>query len=203
MASSDYHFITRWQVNSTIQEVSDILGNAPDLVRWWPSVYLEVNELEPGDTKGVGKVVSLYTKGWLPYTLRWQFRVTESNTPYGFSLEAFGDFVGQGIWTFEQVDQWVKITYDWNIRANKPLLKSFSFLMKPLFAKNHEWAMRMGEKSLKLELLRRQAKTDLERSKVAAPPLATPSKLGQWLIFLISLPVTPKSRRANYLMKQS
>ncbi len=68
---------------------------------------------------------------------------------------------------------------------------------------NHQWAMRMGEESLKLELLRRQAKTDLERSKVAAPSLATPSKLGQWLIYLISLPVIPKSRRATYLMKQS
>jgi hypothetical protein len=50
----------------------------------------------------VVKLVDLYTKGWLPYTLRWQFRVTESRSPYGFTIEALGDFVGRGIWTFAQ-----------------------------------------------------------------------------------------------------
>lgn len=133
MASNDDHFITHWRVKSTVQEVSDILGNAPDLVRWWPSIYLEVKELEPGDALGIGKVISLYTKGWLPYTLRWTFRVTEVNTPHGFALEAFGDFVGHGVWTFVQDNQWVNISYDWKIRADKPLLKYLSFVMKPLF----------------------------------------------------------------------
>ena len=66
MASNDYSFLTRWQVESTLEEVNAILSNAPDLPRWWPAVYLDVQELEPGDANGVGKVVSLYTKGWLP-----------------------------------------------------------------------------------------------------------------------------------------
>ena len=38
-------------------------------------------------------VVELHTKGWLPYTLRWRFRVTEDRKPHGFSLEAWGDLV--------------------------------------------------------------------------------------------------------------
>jgi hypothetical protein len=84
MAANDYHFITHWRVRATVKEVSDILRDATQLPRWWPSVYLKVEQLEPGDSEGVGKVVSLYTKGWLPYTLRWQFRVTESKYPYGF-----------------------------------------------------------------------------------------------------------------------
>ncbi len=68
--SNDYHFITHWRVEGTAREVSDILGDAPDLARWRPSVYLSIQELSPGDAQGVGKVVSRYTKGWLPYTLR-------------------------------------------------------------------------------------------------------------------------------------
>lgn len=155
--SNEYAFITHWRVQSTCQEISDILGNAPDLVCWWPSVYLDVQELEPGDANGVGKVVSLYTKGWLPYTLRWQFRVTGSRSPYGFSLEAWGDFVGTGDWTFAQDGDWVDITYDWRIRADKPLLRVLSFIFKPIFAANHYWAMHKGEESLKLELARRRA----------------------------------------------
>ena len=157
MASNDYHFITHWRIQGSIEEIAEILGDAPDLVRWWPSVYLRVDELEPGDPKtGVGKVVDLYTKGWLPYTLRWKFRVTESNAPHGFALEAWGDFDGRGIWTLEQDGKWANITYDWKIRADKPLLRALSFLLKPIFSANHHWAMNQGEESLKRELARRK-----------------------------------------------
>ena len=173
MPSNDYHFITHWRVKSTVKEVSEIIADASDLVRWWPSVYLEVQELEPGDEGGIGKVVSLYTKGWLPYTLRWQFRVIESRYPYGFSLQAWGDFDGRGIWTFEQDGEWVGITYDWRIRADKPLLRYLSPVLKPIFAANHHWAMAKGEESLKLELARRHAATPQERALVLAPPPST------------------------------
>jgi hypothetical protein len=141
-------------------------------------VYLDVHELEPGRENGVGKVVSLYTKGWLPYTLHWQFRVTESDAPNMFKLEAWGDFVGRGIWAFEQDGDFVDITYDWKIRADKPLLRTFSFLLKPLFSVNHVWAMRKGEESLLLELTRRHAKTDEARARVPPPPGPTFS----WLV---------------------
>jgi hypothetical protein len=166
----EYHFITHWQVESNCQEVYNTLKEADDLVRWWRSVYLDVKTLERGNADGLGRVVTLYTKGWLPYTLTWQFRVTEvhPDTHSGFSLEAFGDFVGKGVWTFEQVGQYCHIIYDWRIQAEKPLLKYLSFLMKPIFAANHHWAMRKGLESLQLELLRRKGVPN-----VPAPPPPT------------------------------
>jgi hypothetical protein len=157
MSANDYHFITNWRVQSTVEEVSEILGDAPDLARWWPSVYLEVQEIQPGDASGVGRVIALHTKGWLPYTIRWQFRVTESHFPHGFAIEAWGDFIGRGVWTFAQEGPDVAITYDWSIRADKALFRYGSFLLKPIFAANHRWAMRKGEESLKIELARRHA----------------------------------------------
>src|SRR5713226_8275106 len=172
MPTNDYHFITVWRVESTIDEVSTILGDAPDLVRWWPSVYLEVKVLEPGDERGLGKVVSLYTKGWLPYTLRWDFRVTEVRKD-GFTLVAWGDFDGRGIWTFEQDGPYVNIIYDWKMLAEKPLLRYFSFIMKPIFAANHRWAMAKGEESLRLELARRNASTKEELALIPTPPRPT------------------------------
>ncbi len=173
MASNDYHFITEWRVRATLPEVNDIIGNALDLPRWWPSVYIEITERESGDERGLGKVVELYTKGFLPYTLRWQFRVTESRAPYGFTLEAWGDFVGRGRWTFEPDGDEILITYDWNVRANKPLLRRFSFLMKPLFAANHRWAMQQGLASLHIELARRRASTPEQRALIPPPPART------------------------------
>jgi hypothetical protein len=172
MASNDYHFITHWHVKGTVEEVSKIIGDPTELVRWWPSVYLNVKVLEPGDEKGLGRVVSLYTKGWLPYTLRWDFRVTEVR-PNGFTLVAWGDFDGRGIWTFQQDGSEVNIIYDWKILAEKPLLRYFSFIMKPIFSANHRWAMKKGEESLRLELARRHATTPEELARIPAPPQAT------------------------------
>lgn len=170
MGTNDYRFVTTWRVPGTLEEVNEVLSDGPDLARWWPSVYLEVRNLRPGDEHGVGSVVDLYTKGWLPYTLRWQFEVTESRYPYGFTLDARGDFVGRGIWTFMQNGPEVIMTYDWSIRADKPLLRYASFLLKPIFAANHRWAMARGEESLRLELARRRAATPEERALLPDPP---------------------------------
>jgi hypothetical protein len=173
-----YHFVTHWRVPGTVEEVADILGDANDLDRWWPSVYLDVRELSPGDDHGVGKEVTLHTKGWLPYTLRWTFRVAEQRYPHGFTLDARGDFDGRGIWTLTQDGPWVDVVYDWKIRAEKPLLRYLTFLLRPLFAANHRWAMAKGEESLRLELARRQATTAEERSRLPEPPGPTPAWIG-------------------------
>ena len=140
--------MTRWRVRGTVAEIIDLLGDAADLPRWWPSVYLEV--------KKRGDVVELLTKGWLPYKLRWSFRVIETRSD-GFVIEAFGDFVGRGEWLFVQDGDDVVITYDWRIRAEKPLLRIFSPILKPIFSANHRWAMARGEESLVRELARRAA----------------------------------------------
>ena len=171
--TNEYHFITRWHVQASREEVSSILGNAADLPRWWPSVYLNVNVIEPGDESGVGSVVELLTKGFLPYTLRWKFRVIQSNAPHGFALEAFGDFVGHGIWTFTQLGESCEIIYDWRIEAQKPILKNLSFLLKPIFSANHHWAMQKGLESLQLELQRRRAVTLRELELIPEPPAPT------------------------------
>ena len=174
MTANSYHFVTRWRVKSTLAEINAILADAADLPRWWPAVYLGVEQLHAGDpVSGVGSVISLYTKGWLPYTLRWQFKVTRSSYPHGFVLEARGDFDGRGEWTFRQDGEWVDIVYDWRVNAEKPLLRLFSPLMKPLFSANHHWAMRKGLESLELELRRRHAATPAARAAVPPPPQPT------------------------------
>ena len=190
LANNNYHFITHWRVESTVDEVSELLGDSLALMRWWPSVYLDVRVVEPGEEHGLGRVVNLYTKGWLPYTLRWDFRVTEVRKD-GFTLMAWGDFNGRGIWTFEQDGPWVNITYDWKIKAEKPLLRYFSFIMKPLFSANHHWAMAKGEESLKLELARRHAASGAELVHIPAPPQPTfsspvPLLLGAAAVFAIA-----------------
>jgi Polyketide cyclase / dehydrase and lipid transport len=170
MSASEYHFVSRWRVEGTCGEVADVIGDPLALARWWPAVYLAVEEVRPPDATGVGRRVRLHTRGWLPYTLRWEFEVVESRYPYGFALTATGDFNGRGVWTFAQDGPEVDITYDWRISAEKPLLRNLSFLLKPVFAANHRWAMAQGETSLALELARRRATSDAARARVPPPP---------------------------------
>jgi len=178
VASNEYHFITTWRIAATPEEISTVLGDAPGLARWWPSVYLTVSEAESGDERGIGKVVDLWTKGFLPYTLRWRFTVTESEPPTGFKIEANGDFVGRGVWTLHREagpddpgGPLTTVIYDWLVIAEKGLLKTLSVVMKPIFKANHHWAMARGEESLRLELARRHAATDQTiAAALPAPP---------------------------------
>src|ERR1700752_3509640 len=101
MAENAYHFVDRWRVEADVKEVADILEDALSLPRWWGSVYFEVKEIEPGGEGGIGKLINLRAGGWLPYTLRINFRTVASNYPHGFSMDATGDLEGKGIWTFE------------------------------------------------------------------------------------------------------
>lgn len=170
MASNQYHFISHWQVEGTVDEVYAIITDACSLPRWWPSVYLTVTELQPGVGDGIGKVVKLLTRGWLSYTLEWTLRVTESRRPHGLTLEAEGDFHGRGIWHFIQDGPLVLVRYDWKIRAEKRLLRTLSFVLKPVFQANHRWAMERGEQSLRLELARQRARSEDERAAIPRPP---------------------------------
>src|SRR3954468_6962621 len=170
MTDNAYQFVDCWRVEGDVKEVADILEDALSLPRWWGSVYFDVKEAEPGGEGGVGKLISLRAGGWLPYTLSINFRTIESRYPHGFSMDATGDLEGRGIWTFEQDGAFVNVTYDWTIRANKPIIEKLSFLLKPIFRSNHTWTMQRGEESLKLELLRRRAKSDEELKQIPTPP---------------------------------
>ena len=175
---NDYQFVTEWRVAGSVDEVKDVLGDGLSVPAWWPSVYLTVTQLAEGDADGVGRVLDLYTKGWLPYTLRWTLRVTEPMTNTGYALEATGDLEGTGRWTFRQDGPEVVITYDWRVHATKPLLRRLSWLLRPAFSANHRWAMDRGEESLRLELRRRRHAADGSSSSIPPPPPAT----FRWLV---------------------
>jgi len=173
--SNDYQFVTEWRVAGTIDEVKDVLGDsdASAVARWWPSVYLRVEQLEEGGEGGLGRVLDLYTKGWLPYTLRWTLRVTEPLTDVGYALSATGDLEGTGRWTFQQDGPEVLINYYWRVHATKPLLRRLGWLLRPAFSANHHWAMKRGEESLRLELRRRRKGTDSSLTSIPPPPRPT------------------------------
>ncbi len=164
--ANDYVFQTRWVVpGSTVGEIRDVLSDPRELPRWWPAVYREVVAVERGDDNGVGAAFDLFTNGWLPYTLRWRLTVAAHGED-GSAFTGRGDLTGRGEWHYEQQGGDVLVVFDWVVRADRPLLRHGSVLFKPALSANHNWAMRMGERSLLLELDRRRGRN------VPAPPTA-------------------------------
>jgi polyketide cyclase/dehydrase/lipid transport protein len=154
--ANDYVFLTHWRVKGRAEEAYEILMDVSGYLRWWPDVYLAVTPLAPGGKDGFGQSYRLLTRGKLPYRLRWDARIIQTRHPHGFTIEATGDFVGRGIWTFTERPNDLKISFDWRLRAEKPLLRYLSFFLKPLFRWNHIWAMARGEEGLRRELSLRE-----------------------------------------------
>jgi hypothetical protein len=159
MSARDYHFITHWRVRGDIDDVFLILFDAPAYPQWWPEVYLSVEALAPNGPDGSGATAFLLTRGKLPYKLRWTARVIASDPPHGFTIDATGDLIGRGEWRLAQAVDDVAVTFDWHVVAEKPLLRWFSWLLKPLFSWNHAWSMRRGEEALRREVARRRSGT--------------------------------------------
>lgn len=181
MGLNDYSFVTRWELDASAEEVYDIIADAVRLPEWWPSACLQATLLEPGDERGIGRTVTLLTKGFLPATLRWRLRVVDAQRPTRLALEASGDFTGFGIWTFEPSPPKLVVRFHWSIHAEKRLLRLLSFLLKPIFKANHRWAMERGFTSLLLEVWRRRARTEEARQWLPRPPGPTFPHNLRWL----------------------
>ena len=63
MPANPYHLTTHWRLEGSLKEIIQILGDAPGLVRWWPSVYLKAHDLAPGNSGGIGRRVEFLAKG--------------------------------------------------------------------------------------------------------------------------------------------
>lgn len=170
---TDYHFVIHWRVLGTRDDVASILKDPVSLPQWWPSAFLEVHLVEAGDSSGVGQVTDLVAKGWLPYRLRWRFTMTDPPTPDGFALDATGDLVGRGLWSYTQDAEFVNVSYDWRICVAKPLVRRLSWLLRPVFAANHSWFMARVRESLVLEIARRRIADPVALVAIPPPPAPT------------------------------
>jgi hypothetical protein len=154
MIKSDYHFVTHWFVRGDISDVYDLLLNALDYPRWWPS-YLEVVEIQPLDQSGLNGKIKVVNRGWLPYMLTWYSSLLSSERPFGFKLSAMGELNGQGRWELKQQETGVAVTFYWDVSLGQSWIRFFSFFLRPVLISNHNSVMKLGETHLQEELDRR------------------------------------------------
>ena len=58
--SSEYQFITHWQVEASPQKVYDIITDSAKLTDWWPAVYLDLKVLEKGGEGGIRPKATIF-----------------------------------------------------------------------------------------------------------------------------------------------
>jgi uncharacterized protein YndB with AHSA1/START domain len=181
MSRTDYHFLTRWELEATPQEVFDLIADASSYPRWWPSVFLETRIVEPGDEGGVGRVVEVRTAAFLLFALSWRYRVTACRPSERLAVETSGDLEGLGLWTFEPSDRRTVVRFNWRGGVTRSPFRQLPTFLRPLFRACYHWAMERGFTSLLLEVWRRRTDDKDARDWLPRPPgPAFPRNLGPW-----------------------
>jgi len=110
---------SHWRIRACIEEAAEILGDVERLPDWWGDVYLDVAVLDPGGEDGLGRRIGFHSRGFLPYTLRWQGTIVEAARPHRWVIAAEGDLSGQGLWRLMQDGEIADIRYDWHVDVDR------------------------------------------------------------------------------------
>lgn len=140
--------VNRWTVAASCEAAFDALTDG-SILDWWSDVYLAAEDITPGDAAGIGRRVALVTKGALPYRIRWCAQTVALQRPTRIAIAATGDLVGEGVWSLEETAGLTRLGYRWHVAVEAPWMKRALPVLRPVFAWNHNWAMRRGEVGLR------------------------------------------------------
>ena len=147
---AEYSFVTRWRFQAPIEQVWRVLDRPERYAEWWPAI-VEYRDLTP-EIHGVGSRAERVVKGLLPYTLRYTTTVTLYEPPREIAYDATGELTGFGRFVLQSDGPWTDVTFYWDVRTSGFWMNLLAPLLKPLFAWNHHWVMKQGERGLALRL---------------------------------------------------
>jgi quercetin dioxygenase-like cupin family protein/uncharacterized protein YndB with AHSA1/START domain len=133
-----YVFIDEWDVAAPPQAVFDAIADSRSYPRWWRPVYLEVQADAP---PRLGTVSRQHFKGRLPYRLHTRSVVVELDSPRRIAADVDGDLRGRGAWTLTPSPHGTHVRFDWQVYADRKLLRVLTPVLRPLLRWNHNWAI--------------------------------------------------------------
>jgi uncharacterized protein YndB with AHSA1/START domain len=133
-----YLFVDEWDVAAPQEAVFVALADSRTYPEWWRPVYIGVEGDQP---PALGVESTQHFKGRLPYHLRTRGRIVEFDPPHLVRAEVEGDLRGIGVWTLTPIDGGTHVRFDWQVHADRPLLRRLTPLLRPLFRWNHNWAI--------------------------------------------------------------
>ena len=144
--SREYLFVDEWDVAAPPEAVFAALADGRSYPEWWRPVYLDV---EADGEPEVGKVSRQHFKGRLPYHLRTSSRIVAFDPPSSLEVDVDGDLRGHGKWTLTPTDGGgTHVRFDWQVFADRPLLRALTPVLRPAFRWNHNWAIKRAMEGL-------------------------------------------------------
>ena len=125
--------------------VYEILKDGKSYARWWKPAYVASEQISPDRIRSV-------VRSKFPYTLIFTTELVRDYPPSEIGIKSLGDLVGTGLWRLRQEGEWTFVIFDWNVRAEKKVIRWLSPFLKPFFRWNHDWVMEMGEAGLQNEV---------------------------------------------------
>jgi uncharacterized protein YndB with AHSA1/START domain len=138
-----YEFLTSWCIDEPIERVFAVLNDSAAFPEWWEGVTA-VEVLEPGEADGVGELARYSWRSVLPYTLRFDSRVTRVEPPHVIEGHATGELEGVGVWRLFAAPDNTAVLYSWRVRTTKPWMNIWGPLARPAFRWNHDRVMHQG-----------------------------------------------------------
>ena len=136
--SRPYVFVDQWHVAAPPEAVFDAIADARTYPLWWRPVYLDVDADGPAE---LGKESRQHFKGRLPYHLHTRSTVVALDRPRTVTAEVDGDLRGTGTWTLTPSETGTHVRFDWQVHADRRLLKVLTPVLRALFRWNHNWAI--------------------------------------------------------------
>jgi quercetin dioxygenase-like cupin family protein/uncharacterized protein YndB with AHSA1/START domain len=140
-----YLFVDEWDVAAPPEAVFGLLADARTYPSWWRPVYLEAESDGPPER---GRESRQHFKGRLPYHLRTRSTITVFEPPRLNGADVVGDLRGRGLWTLTPAVGGTHVRFDWQVFADKPLLRVLTPALRPLFRWNHDWAIARAREGL-------------------------------------------------------
>jgi hypothetical protein len=145
---NEYTFLDKWIIPAPIEVVFEELLHGEEYPKWWSEAWKRVTQIGDIKTATVGAKSEVIAGGFLPYTITLELEIKRIEKPYLIEVVSRGDLEGTGTWRLYAGKDGTAVTYEWRVRADKPLIRFFSPILKPLFKANHNWVMQHGEKAL-------------------------------------------------------
>ena len=144
---AQYRFVTLWHIEAPLDAVCAAIEHSLMWPQWWRCVE-RVEELAPGDARGIGSVRRYTWKGRLPYRLTFDICVTHIEPLTTVEGIASGEVEGHGRWSFSSDGTVTSVRYEWQVRTTPLWMRLLAPFARAVFKWNHDAVMQQGGEGL-------------------------------------------------------